>query len=189
MKVQGNATGKNEGFKIPEDGWHIVKFNEGIAVLQKDGKDLTNDKGDKLWKIPVVIDDENDASNEAAIDQLAYEDDRGEQVVANMLACTKLLDKFEKAFPGDRSFFEPDIMDKIKTKLPGTYAVFKTEKFEDKKKNTRIRLLGWGPISFKDKLDELDKQLFPEKHKAGAKTESGKKGGEKTAPAAQDDGF
>ena len=167
MKAQANERGKIEsGFKRAEDGWHVVKFLEGITILQKkDGSgemiDATNKHGDKAWKFPMVVDDETDIdSHDATVDGIASENDKGEQLVADFLGATSLYAAFAKAFPGEVSVFETKVMDKIKVKLPGQYLRIKTKQSPNKKSpdNPYVNIVGFGKMS--DKVEELEATLF-----------------------------
>jgi len=192
MKVQAQERGVIEsGFKRAEDGWHIVKFLEGIDALKdKEGKETFNKQGDKLWKIPMVVDDVDDDSNEVSIDAIAAENKKGEQLVVDFLGATGLFAAFSKAFPGDVSVFEQKCFDKVKAKLPAQLMRIKTKQNAYKDKNGQeqvaVNLVGFGKMS--DSVDDLEKTLFPEKkEKAGKKEAAGKSA--PAASAAQDEDF
>jgi len=192
MKAQANERGKIEsGFKRAGDGWHVVKFQEGITVLQKkdsDGGmvDAVTKKGDKSWKFPMVVEDENDESHEASIDGIAAENDKGEQLVADFLGATSLYATFAKNFPGEVSVFESKVMDKIKTKLPGQYMRLKTRQSPNKNSpdNPYVNIVGFGKMS--DKVEELEATLFG---KAESKAAGKGKADPKAAAASADEGW
>jgi hypothetical protein len=191
LKVQANERGVIEsGFRRAEDGWHIVKFLEGIDVLKKkEGEEAANKQGDKLWKIPLVVDDAEDESNEVQIDAIAAENKKGEQMVVDFLGATNLFAAFQKAFPGEVSVFDAKCIDKVKVKLPGQCMRIKTKQntYTDKNKveQTAVNIIGFGKMS--DKVEDLEAQLFPEKKSKALA--AGKKEAKEKAPAATDDEF
>ena len=190
MKVQPNERGVIEsGFKRPEDGWHVCKFLEGIDLLRdKEGEIALTKHGDQLWKFSMIVDDEEDESNEIVIDSIAGEDKRGEQLVGNFLGATGLFTSFAKAFPGDVSVFEQKVMDKIKGKLPGQYWRVKTEQkpYKDKQGQEQIatNIVGFGPMS--DSIDSLEAALFSKGGK-GSKGKDSAKGKSNVAKAEVED--
>lgn len=187
MKAQANERGKIEvGFKKAEDGWHIVKFEEGIDILKnKDGAISLDKKGNQLWKFPLVVEDENDESDGVGIDSIAAENSRGEQLVTDFLGATGLAAAFEKNFPGDVSVFEQKVIDKVKAKLPGQFMRVKTQqntyKGKDGSEQIAVNIVGFGKMS--DKIDDLEKDLF------GGKKSGGKKEEKKAEPKVEDDDF
>jgi hypothetical protein len=189
MKAKAEVRGVIEsGFKRAEDGWHIVKFLEGIDQLKdKEGKVSTNKQGDINWKLPLVVDDPEDESNEIEIDVIVSENKKGEQTVTNFLGATGLAAAFDKAFPGDVSVFDGKVADKIKVKLPGQYMRVKTKQnsYKDKtgQEQIAVNIIGFGKIS--DTVDALEKALFPVKEGKAV----GKPAGEKKSAVADDDGF
>jgi hypothetical protein len=170
MKAQADATGKQAGFQKPDDGWHLCTFDEGIGlVLNAEQKEILSKKGDRLWKIPLKIDDPEDPNNELGVDILAYEDDRGEKTFSNMLGVAGLFESFAKAYPKDTdSVFEDRIMDKVKSKLIGKKGMFYTSTKEDKKGVERCNVIAWAPASLYGKQKELDEVYIPKV--AGAKS-------------------
>lgn len=192
MRAEAKERGVIEtGFKQAEDGWHIVKFDEGIDYLKnKDGEILTTKAGDNKWKFPMIVDDPNDESNEVKIDFITQENQRGENMVASYLLACGLLASFEKAFPGDVSLFEPKVIDKIKVKLPGQIVRVKTKQNTYKDKNgdekVAVNIVGFGKMS--DSVEKLEAELFPNS-KGGAKTGSAKQEAAKEAPATEDEDF
>jgi len=66
MRATANERGTWEtGFRRPDEGWHIGKFLEGIDYLKTKDKSSgeevisANKQGDKNWKFPMVIEDED----------------------------------------------------------------------------------------------------------------------------------
>ena len=120
MKAEVPATGKVEsGFRMPSDGWHVFKFEEGIGLLtNNDGDIIMNDRGARCWKFVLSVDDDKDEDNGTTIDVLVYEDSKkGADMVESWLAATGLLGKFAKNFPNNEVFDEP-VMSKVKVSLP-----------------------------------------------------------------------
>jgi hypothetical protein len=191
MRAEANERGTIEsGFKRAEDGWHVVRFLEGIEELKnKEGEMVVNKGGDQLWKVPLVVDDDTDISHETEIDSIAAENAKGEQLISDFLGATGLYAAFAKAFPGDVSVFESKCMGKVKTKLPGQFIRIKTKQngYKDKAGNEQIavNIIGFGKMS--DTVDDLEGKLFP--GKAGAGAGAAKKEAKKEAPVANDDDF
>lgn len=181
MKVNAEARGKVEsGFKMAEDGWHVVTFQEGIDLLRRNtekGEEIVKDKkGNQSWKFPLLVTDPDDPSDGIAVDSIAGENERGEQWVANLLGAASLFESFAEHYPGERSFFEEEIMKKVKQKLPGQIIRIKTEQGPDWKDKTvtRVYIVGWGKMS--DKIADLEAEFFPasdKKDKAAGTTTKG----------------
>ena len=176
MRATANERGTWEtGFRRPDEGWHIGKFLGGIDYLKtkKDGEEVisANKQGDKNWKFPMVIEDEDDDNNEVKHDIIVAENKRGEQMVADILGCTGLFEKFTKKFKGDESVFNDEVIKLIKTQLPNQFWRFKVKNVENKKDpdNPYINIVGFGKVS--DSIASLDAALFPDKkgHKAAGK--------------------
>src|SRR3989304_4596838 len=115
MRATTNERGTWEtGFRRPDEGWHIGKFLEGIDYLKTKDKSSgeevisANKQGDKNWKFPIVIEDEDDENNEVKHDIIVAENKRGEQMVTDILGCTGLFEKFTKKFKGDESVFNDE---------------------------------------------------------------------------------
>ena len=182
------AKGKQEGFKRVSGGWHLFEFLEGIAKLQNKEAELSKNKdGDQLWKFPTKVADENDADFDIAYDIILAENDQGDKWLARYMkaANIKKFEAFEKAYPGDRSFFEKDIIEKImasKNQLTGERVLLKIDVRENKKdaNNPFYNVVAWLPkdASQSDK-DELE----------GGKQDGGKKESTKSQPAVDDDVF
>lgn len=186
MRVQARERGTIEsGFERAPEGWHIFKVDEPIDYLKKKAKEggdetiAVNGQGDKLWKITLLIDDEDDAANGIKLDQIVAENKRGEQIVTDFLGATSLFAAFQKAFPGDVSIFTDKVMEKVKGKLAGQLFRGKVKHNPNKKDpdNPYANLVGFGKMS--DTIEKLEADLFPEK-KAAAQ---GKGGGKTTAAA------
>jgi len=193
LRTQARERGTIEsGFERVPEGWHVFKVDEGIDFLKKkkeEGKDeqiAVNGQGDKLWKITLIVDDEDDDANGQKMDQIVAENKRGEQIVTDFLGATGLFANFAKAFPGDVSVFDAKVMDKLKGKLPGQLMRGKIKHNENKKNPDQpyVNLVGFGKMS--DTVEQLEKDLFPEKAKGSAK---GKEKTEKAAPPVDDDEF
>lgn len=189
MKAEANERGTVEqGFQRAEDGWHEVKFLEGIELLMKGtGDEQTqayNKQGDQLWKFTLEVDDDTDPSHEVEIDVICAENAKGEQMVCDFLGATGLFKSFAKKFNGDESVFDKEVMSKVKTKLPGQMMRIKTAQNEyvDGKGNDQIavNLVGFGKMS--DDVDGLEKDLF-----GGASGEKETK--KEAAPVEDDDPF
>ena len=187
MKAEANERGVIEsGFKRAEDGWHIVRFLEGIDQLRnKENEEVSNKQGDPLWKVPLVVDDDTDISHEVEVDAIAAENAKGEQLISDFLGATGLYKAFAKNFPGDVSVFETKCMDKIKVKLPGQFMRIKTKQnaYKDKAgaEQIAVNIIGFGKMS--DDVDELEAKLFPSKGGAAKKEKAEK------APVEDDDNF
>ena len=166
MRVEANERGRIEtGFRQAEDGWHVVKFEEGIDYLMnKDGLIVSNKNGDQMWKLRMVVEDEGDESNGVNIDTVISENAKGEQILVDFLGATGLFAAFSKAFPGDISVFDQNVMNKVKVKLPGQYMRVKTKQneYKDKagEKKIAVNVVGFGKMS--DSVEELEAALFPE---------------------------
>jgi hypothetical protein len=195
MRATANERGTWEtGFRRPDEGWHIGKFLEGIDYLKKKATEedvrqgkassvgeefiSTNKQGDKSWKFPMVIDDEDDENNEVKHDIIVAENKRGEQMVADILGCTGLFEKFTKKFKNDESVFDPEVIKLIMTQLPNQYWRFKIHRKDNPKdkENPYINIVGFGKVS--DTIASLDAALFPDKKGKSA----GKAATEKKAP-------
>jgi hypothetical protein len=127
------------GFKVPQNGWHIVEFGEGIDFLTGKGGEgiYQNERGFKTYKFPAKVKDENDPDNDADISQLAGME-KGGPWVANILACVGLWEAVCKKFPGDDvSVFDKNVMDGIKSKLPGRSCMMRTEIDKDGRAQVR----------------------------------------------------
>jgi hypothetical protein len=168
MRATANERGTWEtGFRRPDEGWHIGKFLEGIDYLKtkKDGEETVsaNKQGDKNWKFPMVIEDEDDDNNEIKHDIIVAENKRGEQMVADILGCTGLFEKFTKKFKNDESVFDPEVIKLIMTQLPNQFWRFKVKHVANKKDPDQpyINIVGFGKVS--DTIASLDSALFPDK--------------------------
>lgn len=179
MRVQARERGVIEsGFERVPEGWHIFKMDEGIDYLKKkkeEGKEeeiSVNKQGDKNWKFSLVVDDEDDDANGQRLDIIASENKRGEQTVTDFLGATGLFAAFAKAFPGDVSVFDEKVMSKLKGKLPGQLMRGKVKHNENKKNPDQpyVNLIGFGKMS--DSIEQLEKDLFPEKKGKGGKKEA-----------------
>ena len=179
MRATANERGTWEtGFRRPDEGWHIGKFLEGIDYLKtkKDGDEIisTNKQGDNNWKFPMVIEDEDDDCNEVKHDIIVAENKRGEQMVADILGCTGLFEKFTKKFKGDESVFDVEVIKLIKTQLPNQFWRFKVKNVENKKDpdNPYVNIVGFGKVS--DSIASLEAALFPDKKGKGGGKAAGK---------------
>lgn len=132
MKVKGSEVGE-WGFKKPNDGWHIVQMGEGIDFLKKDGAPLKNDKGNDLYKFPAKINDETADDHGADIGFVVAATPFGEKQIADILVAIGEAENFDKAFPGDRSYFENEIFSKVKIKVANKMLKMKTELSKDGK--------------------------------------------------------
>ena len=182
MKAQSkvsNDTAGEWGFKKPIDGWHVVEMLEGIDLMKyredkdnhKAGDIVMDKKGEKAWAFPAKINDENDETNNSRLNQIIYENNFGEQKIADILAGVGLLKKFEENFPGDRSFFEAPIMDKLKIALPGKFCKMKTEINKD----GNVNVIAIAPLAFKPEDKAAGKKKDDKKTEAsGADKQAGK---------------
>jgi hypothetical protein len=132
VKVKGSEVGE-WGFKKPNDGWHVVMMGEGIDFLKKEGAVVKDDKGNDLYKFPAKISDETAEDHNADCSLIISATPFGEKKIADILVAIDEFDNFEKAFPGDRSFFETEIMSKIKIKVANRLLKMKTETSKDGK--------------------------------------------------------
>ena len=181
MRATANERGTWEtGFRRPDEGWHIGKFLEGIDYLKTKDKSSgeetvsTNKQGDKNWKFPMVIEDEDDDNNEIKHDIIVAENKRGEQMVADILGCTGLFEKFTKKFKNDESVFDPEVIKLIMTQLPNQFWRFKVKHVANKKNPDEpyINIVGFGKVS--DTIASLDAALFPDKKGKSAGKAEGK---------------
>jgi len=170
MRATANERGVWEtGFRRPDEGWHIGKFLEGIDYLKTKDKTTgeetisANKQGDQNWKFPMVIEDEDDDNNEVKHDVIVAENKRGEQMVADILGCTGLFEKFTKKFKGNESVFNDEVIKLIKSQLPNQFWRFKVKNVENKKdpNNPYINIVGFGKVS--DTIASLEAALFPDK--------------------------
>jgi hypothetical protein len=168
MKVQSNVTNDKSadwGYKKPEDGWHVVEMGEGIdAMKDGEGKLVKDKKDNQLWKFPAKINEEGSESHGLDVSIVLAETGFGEKKIADIISAIGQADNFEKAFPGDRSFFESAIMDKIKIKLPGQFCKMRTELSKDGKYSNVMEI-----ASLKFKPEEAVKGKVDKK---GAKKEA-----------------
>lgn len=140
MKAKGREVGEY-GFKKPNDGWHIVEFGDGVDMLKdKDGAIVKDAQSRNLWKFPAKIVDETADDNGADISQIIAESPAGEQKIADIMMAIGEFANFEKAFPGDRSFFEDAIISKVKAKVPGHLVKIKTETSKDGKYTNTVAI-------------------------------------------------
>jgi hypothetical protein len=190
MRATANERGTWEtGFRRPDEGWHIGKFLEGIDYLKtkKDGEETVsaNKQGDKNWKFPMVIEDEDDDNNGIKHDLILAENNRGTQMVADVLGASGLYPKFEKKFapkdvgkePEDKEGFEmfdPEVIKLIMTQLPNQFWRFKVKHVANKKdpEQPYINIVGFGKVS--DTIASLDAALFPDKKGKAAGKSAGK---------------
>jgi hypothetical protein len=127
------------GFKVPQNGWHLVEFQEGIDYLPGKGGEgiYQNEKGYKTYKLPAIVKDENDPDDGADISQLVGME-KGGGWMANILACVGLWEAVKQKFPGpDVSVFDQPVMDGIKSRLPGRTLMMLTEL--DKEGRPKVR--------------------------------------------------
>jgi hypothetical protein len=171
MKAQGR-THAEYGFKKPNDGWHIVEMGEGIDLMKDgEGNMIKDAKGNNLWKFPAKINEDTAEDHGVDIGQVVPQTDFGEQKIADILAGIGEFANFEKGFPGERSFFEQPIMDKIKIKVPGKFLKIRTETSKDGKYSNTVEM--------------SDMKFVPEEKVAGkAGKAAGKKKEEPTAATA-----
>jgi hypothetical protein len=133
MKVQGQEHAE-WGFKKPLDGWHLVEIGEGHGMLKnKEGELVKNDKGEQLWKFNAKINDDTAEDNEADVSQIVTESAFGERKIADILAAIGEFKKFEEKFPGDRSFFEEAIINRVIIQIQHKFCKMRTETTKDGK--------------------------------------------------------
>ena len=128
MKEKGVDGAEVGGFKVATDGWHKAEFVEGIDFMRtKDGEVWQNDQGEKAYKFPVRVIDE-DENKDAIIGFSANTNERGGNAVASLLAAAGLWDALLKKFPGDDvTVFDKPVIEGIKTKLPGRPCMVKSK--------------------------------------------------------------
>jgi hypothetical protein len=161
MKEKANDGGSFTGKSVAE-GWHIVEVMEPIEyVKNKDGEEVQDKSGAKIWKIPIQVKDDKDESNGGNIGCSVFESNGG-ALMATILEAAGLWGAICKAFPGDDvTVFDKKIMDGVKTKLPGRS--FMVESITDKNGYAKLKSVA----SF-TKYKEIEKD---------------KKGGKKEEPA------
>ena len=182
------AKGKQEGFKRVTGGWHIFEFLEGIAKLQNKEQELSKNKdGDQLWKFPTKVNDDDDADHDTSYDIILAENDQGDKWLARYMKASNPVKfaAFEKAYPGEHSFFEEAIIQKImasKNQLTGERIRLKIEVRDNKKdaNNPFYNVVAWANVS--EKLADVDLELFA--GKSGSKKEPAK-----SKPVVEDEGF
>jgi hypothetical protein len=192
MKVNSNVSNDQSsewGFKKPEDGWHIVEMGEQISLLTyaKDekghqaGDPYLDDKGNKKWKFPAKINNPEAVDHEVEISLVIAETPFGEKKIGDIIAAIGMKDAFEKNFPGDRSFFEQAIMDKVKIKVPGQFCQMRTETSKDGKYSNVVEI---ATMKFKavDKAAAAPKDI-PKGKTAGKKEETVADAGEQAKTA------
>ena len=119
MKEQGKEYAEY-GFSNPSEGWHRFVIQEPIDFMKKDGVIVENDKGVKTIIVNLAVDGgEEDGRRVSMFCQ--YGTDFGGTKLANLLAATKLLKKFEERFPGDVSLWDPAVFPSVQAKLCGGY--------------------------------------------------------------------
>jgi len=128
MRVEGRERATH-GFEKAPDGWHLVEIDEGIdyAKDKETGAIRESKKGDKQHNITFVIHDDEDIANGSKIFYSIWENNSGEQTIADILAATGQYKKFAEKFPGDISVFDINVMSMIKIKLPGQFLKIRTE--------------------------------------------------------------
>jgi hypothetical protein len=183
------AKGVQEEFSRVSEGWHIFEFLEGMKKQtdKETGELSKTPKGDQKWQFPTKVVDEDDPDNEIPYMIFLNEDEFGEKWLARFLKAANITKfaAFEKAYPGDHSFFEEAIIQKImasKNQLTGERLKLKIE-LRDNPKNPKQpfrNVVAWAAMN--EKVDELDGELFA--GKGGGKKEAAKK-----APVADDEGF
>ena len=175
-------TSSEWGFRRPFDGWHKVEMGEGIDLMKdKEGKVVQDAKGNNLWKFPAKINDEDASDHEADISLIIAETPFGEKKIGDIIAAIGQKDNFEKAFPGDRSFFETAIMDKVKIKIHGQFCQMRTETSKDGKYSNVVEI---ATMKFKpvDKPAAAPKDI-PKGKTAGKKEETVADAGEQAKTA------
>ena len=120
MDITGKSKVNDEGradwgFQLPEEGKHLLKFLEGI-------EDFTNESSGKesiMFPCQVLDDDENE---DGRINIFAPRGTKyGETIIADILVCTGLAEQFEKNLPDGMELTDPEVVEKLKIKLPDKY--------------------------------------------------------------------
>ena len=169
------------GFKVPGDGWHVVEFQEGIGFLPGKGGEgiYQNERGFRTYKLPAIVKDDTDPDDGADISQLVGVE-KGGTWLANILACVGLWEAVKNRFPGPNvSVFDTQVMDGIKTKLPGQTCMMKTEL--DKDNRARVKVMC--------SLSKYKGILREEKEKEAIKKKGGKKVAEERREEASSKGI
>ena len=133
-------------FVIPEDGWHLCKFTEGIDFLRDKKTDdnpnpgyKQDDKGKKTLKLPCIVDDPADKGNGGQIQVLLNESNGGDKL-AIILKCVGLWPAIVKKYPGDDvTVFDQRIINGIKTHLPSSEKVYVRSALDKDKRNARYQ--------------------------------------------------
>jgi len=149
MKVKGSEVGE-WGFKKASDGWHNVMMGEGIDFLKKDGMPIKDDKGNDLYKFPAKINDEAAEDHNVDVSLIIAATPFGERKIADILRAVGEEENFEKAFPGDRSYFENEIFSKVKIKVANKMVKMMTETSKDGKYQNVVKIAN---ISYQPKDD------------------------------------
>ena len=190
MRVEASSTGTREiGFSRPDEGWHLFKFEEGAGVFaKKEGEELKpflTKNGDKQYKFPLTIADENDTQDGLRHDIIVAEDIKGEKALADYIvaASPAFWKKLAEKFPGDVSLFSAKILEILIPKIQGAMFWAKIKHSPNKKDadNPYANIIGWGPAT--KTAEQLEAELFPKK---AGKEEKGKA---ESKPAATVDDF
>ena len=132
MKVKGRENADWSARKA-QDGWHMVMFEEGIDFLKDQDGNFYMTKPDskgnsyKRLSFPTSIKEDGEDDGIRVSNAVSVGTDFGEQRVADLLAATGLFAAFEKNFPEDASFWDENVLNAIKSKLPGKFCKMRLE--------------------------------------------------------------
>jgi len=109
MRVKG-IEGADWGIMTVEPGWHLVEVDKA--------EDFTNKNNKRSFSINFKIVDDDIPGGFITM-YCPWGTEFGEKKIAAVLASCGLEDAFEKAFPGDVSYFDPKVVKKLSEKLVG----------------------------------------------------------------------
>lgn len=122
-------------FPLPEEGWKLLLIEE---------LELYDKKGKSSLRIGCVIgDDEEDEGKKINIfvpiaDEKGKESSFGEQKIADIVEQVGLTAKFEKIFPGDISWFDQKVLDRLFLSLPNKRFMGFVERSEFEKEGKMV---------------------------------------------------
>jgi hypothetical protein len=175
--LKGEITDHVQSFKVVSDGWHVIRFEQGIdlAINRETGAVAVDKNGNHSLLLPYTINDADDADNGSKLTERLNFGFNGPKL-AGILACAGLWEAVKKRFPGpDVSVFDQPVVDGIKAKLPGLGCMVRTAIDKD----GYPKSAEWASFAHYKKLqaEEKTKAATSKKGKAAAPAE--------TTPAAE----
>jgi hypothetical protein len=142
VKGTENATW---GFRNPADGWHTVKFAEGVSLK------VNETSGKESLYIPMVVDEgsEDDGIKIGTFVNTRDENRQfyknAEKNVADIVTNAGLYDAFATKFSDAESWLDGRIIEALKLKLIDVFVMVETKTGTDNKGNQRCNVVGWAP--------------------------------------------